>query len=54
MVKFDAEGFAAMMGRIADEEQAEAAAGRYEEIEPDYKYMPGAGAHVRLPLKGAG
>jgi hypothetical protein len=39
MVKFDPEGFKAMMGRIAAEEQAEAAGGRYEDLEPDYEYM---------------
>jgi hypothetical protein len=44
MVKFDPEGFAAMMGRIAEEEQAEAAGGRYEEMEPEYEYMPAPAA----------
>lgn len=40
MVKFDPEGFAAMMARIAAEEEAAAAAVRYEDLEPDYEYLP--------------
>jgi hypothetical protein len=39
MVKFDPEGFKAMMGRIAAEDEAKAVAARYEELEPDYEYM---------------
>jgi hypothetical protein len=39
MVKFDPEGFAAMMGRIAAEDEAKAVAARYKDLEPDYEYM---------------
>ena len=39
MVKFDPEGFKAMMGRIAAEEEADALAARYKDVEPDYEYM---------------
>ena len=39
MVKFDPEGFAAMMGRKAAEDEAKAAAARYEDLEPDHEYM---------------
>jgi hypothetical protein len=39
MVKFDPEGFLAMMGRIAAEKKADAAATRHEDLEPDYEYM---------------
>jgi hypothetical protein len=39
MVKFDPEGFKAMMGRIAAEEHAEAAAATYADLEPDCEYM---------------
>ncbi|MGP4033673.1 hypothetical protein [Pseudarthrobacter sp. 1C304] len=39
MVKFDPEGFVPMMDRIAAEDEAAAAAGRYEDMEPDYEYM---------------
>jgi hypothetical protein len=38
MVKFDPEGFKATMGRIAAEEDAEAMAASYEDLEPDYEY----------------
>ncbi|GGH93378.1 hypothetical protein ACFFGR_07735 [Arthrobacter liuii] len=48
MVKFDPEGFAAMMGSIRAEEEAAAAAGRYEDLEPDYEYM-GAVASCSRP-----
>ncbi|MFD0046969.1 hypothetical protein ACFVGV_17445 [Pseudarthrobacter scleromae] len=40
MVKFDPEGFAAMMARIDADEEAASAAARYEELEPDYEFMP--------------
>ncbi|WP_181365205.1 hypothetical protein [Arthrobacter sp. HMWF013] len=36
MVKFDPEGFAAMMARINEEERS---ASPYEDLEPDYEYM---------------
>lgn len=36
MVKFDPEGFTAMMGRIAAEREAEI---KLEDLEPDYEYM---------------
>lgn len=39
MVKFDPEGFMAMMGRIAAEGEAAATAVGYEDLEPDYEYM---------------
>lgn len=39
-VKFDPEGFDAMMARIAAEKK-EVAASKYEDLEPDYEYMQG-------------
>lgn len=39
MVKFDPEGFLAMMGRIAAEDVAAADSLSYEDPEPDYEYM---------------
>jgi hypothetical protein len=39
MVKFDPEGFLAMMDRIAAEKAAPADSKQYEELEPDYEYM---------------
>lgn len=49
MVKFDPEGFAAMMGRIAEEEQSEAAARRYEDMEPDHEFMAACGGPRETP-----
>jgi hypothetical protein len=40
MVKFDPKGFLAMMGRISDEDKSGTATRRYEDLEPDYEYMP--------------
>ena len=45
MVKFDPEGFGAMMARVDKErreEERQAAVLRwpYEDLEPDYEYMP--------------
>jgi hypothetical protein len=42
MVKFDPEGFKAMMGRISAEEESQAAAAGYEDVEPDYECMTAA------------
>jgi len=42
MVKFDPDGFNAMMDRIAAEDEAKAAVSRYEDLEPDYEYMTAA------------
>lgn len=36
MVKFDLEGFRAMMAR----DEAERVGSPYEDLEPDYEYMP--------------
>ncbi|KIC66313.1 hypothetical protein RM50_12325 [Pseudarthrobacter phenanthrenivorans] len=46
MVKFDPDGFAAMMARIEAEErekerQQHTLRSPYEDQEPDYEYMPG-------------
>ncbi|MGN7149191.1 hypothetical protein ACTHQ6_09395 [Arthrobacter sp. SAFR-179] len=46
MVKFDPDGFAAMMARIEAEErekerQQYKLRSPYEDVEPDYEYMPG-------------
>lgn len=42
MVKFDPEGFAAMMARIKEEERQQSTlCSPYEDQEPDYEYMPG-------------
>lgn len=50
MVKFDPEGFDAMMARIADEDTAAAEAGRYEDMEPTFEYLQMLGAgHLRPP-----
>jgi hypothetical protein len=43
MVKFDPEGFKAMMGRIAADEEAKTVSAQYEDLEPDYEYMTGTG-----------
>lgn len=53
MVKFDPDGFDAMMARIAAEQEAESP---YEDLEPDYEYI---GAHLGVsvtdqPQPGAG
>jgi hypothetical protein len=39
MVKFDPEGFLAMMDRIAAEKAATADSKQFEDLEPDYGYM---------------
>lgn len=46
MVKFDPEGFKAMMARIEAEEMTSA----FEELEPDYEYMsaPWCGCNCHL------
>ena len=45
MVKFDPEGFAAMMARIKEEEREQerqqyTLRSPFEDLEPDYEYMP--------------